>query len=494
MGQNQGFLKTYSLLFWQIGATLLCGVLYFATKGNPVSLAPALLAPVYLAAREILKREKPDQDILLGLLILSFFLDDISQVAWGRNVDTITEALGAILFKSFGITGNEAFILIFAAWIIFIQGPKCFREWYQLRFFTVLAVGFGVFLMSLLAGLIGVTSGGVIKTMFIQIRFLHALPLWVMIGFVVWRDREFSRKALKWITIMMSLKSMQAVFVYLTHRGIYSQEEYLVDHYYSGFAVMAFVGLAYYLFTEKSFKIKVLVLLSAAVMGMAYVWNDRRTSYVGAAFALGVLPALLPLRLLKRYATRGLLGIGLILIFTAVTWNMELPLGFIGHTYRSFGTETGLEEPSYRDLENANLFHAVTQAPNIGIGYGKEFDEIFPLPDISTVYERYRMIPHNSFLASWAYGGPQTLAALSLLFATMIASAGNLLRKTRDTTDALLAVMALFFFLQYLTYTFGDLGFQIMRNQMMAGLFLGACFRFQAELDRENKEGSWQPH
>lgn len=488
MGQIKGYEDTRTLLIWQLVFSALAGVLYFLTKGNPLCLTPIFLVPAGLFAAKVVKRDKPDQDILLAFIVLSFFVDDISQVAWGRSVDTITEALGALVFKSFGITGMEAFIIIFAAWIVFVQGPKHFREWYRLGFFTVALVGFGVFVTSLLAGVFGTSNGGVIKTMFIQIRFLHALPLWVMIGFVVWRDPEFTAKALRWITIMIALKSFQAVFVYLSNRGSYAGAEYLVDHYYSGFAVIGVIGLAYYFWVEKSFKIKALCVASVMAIGIAYVLNDRRTSIVGVAFAVAIVPTLLPFQVLWRYASRVLALIVLLIGFTIATWNMPPPLGIIGSTYRSFGSETGVAEPSYRDLENANLFNAVAQAPTTGLGYGQEFEEIFPLPDISTVYDRYRMIPHNSFLATWAYGGPATIAALSLLFAFMIASAGALLRRTDSPINLLLGLMSLFFFMQYLTYTFGDLGFQIMRNQMIAGLFLGACFRTQSSGSLAPKE------
>lgn len=480
MGQIHGNQSRATLLIWQVLLSALAGIFYFVTAGNPVCLAPALLIPAALAAGRLGKRERPDQDVLLAFIILSFLIDDISQVAWGRNVETLTEILGALLFQSFGITGMEAFIIAFAAWIVIIQGPRYFRDWYRLGFFTLAAVAFSVFLSSLWAGIQGVSSGGVLKTMFIQIRFLHALPLWTIIGFVVWRDRDFTAKAMKWITVMIVLKAVQAAFVYATNLGIYAQEEYLVDHYYSGFAVIGLICLAYYVFVEKRLTIKVLCLASAAVIALTYVLNDRRTSYVGVAFALGILPLFLPTTILRRYATR-ILALAIALgVFIASTWTLPPPLGFIGSTYRSFGTETGVSEPSYRDLENANLFHAVTQAPDTGLGYGKEFEEIFPMPDISSVYERYRMIPHNSFLAAWAYGGPLSIAALSLLFALMIAASGGLLRRAEDPAVILLALMSLAFFLQYLTYTFGDLGFQIMRNQMLAGLFLGACFRAQA--------------
>lgn len=471
---------------------LLCclasGVIYGLTAGSPLCLAPLLLFIAHFCLKVVMKRDKPDQDILLGFVVFSFLIDDISQVAWGRNVDTITEALGAILFKSFGLSGMETFALLMTGWLILRKAPRLLREWSELDFFPILIVAFAVFITSFIAGFMGIMSGGSVNTMFIQLRFLHCLPLWVFIGFMIWRDREFTRKALKGITVAMVLKSFQALFVYSTNYTQFSQyEEYLVDHYFSAFAVITLVCLVYYFFVQKTYLGRATILASMGAVALAFILNDRRTSYVAAAFAVGILPTLVPLRLVKKYFPHGTalgLAVGL---FTAITWNMPEPIGFIGGLYRSFGSETGVEEPSYRDLENANLLNAVTQSPLSGIGYGKEFDEVFPMPDISYVYERYRMIPHNLFLASWGFGGPATIGALSLLFATMIACAGSLLKKAREPHLFLLGVVSLFFFLQYLVYTFGDLGFQIQRNQMLGGLLLGACFRIQGELTKEEK-------
>jgi hypothetical protein len=490
VSNTRGSGPSQSALILLLMSAIASAGIYALTAGSPLCLAPLILYIANFALRVVARRSSPDQDILLGFLVLSFLIDDISQVAWGRTIDTWTEALGAILFKSYGLTGMETFAILLSAWLIIRRAPLLFRDWNKLGFLPIFLVGVAVFICSYITGLFGVMSGGQVNTMFIQLRFLHCLPLWVFIGFAIWRDRTFTEKALKWMTIAICLKSLQALFVYFTNYSLFKyDEEYLIDHYFSGFSVVALVCLVYYFFKAKSLSLKGLIAASAIVVAMAYIFNDRRTSYVGVALALATLPCLLPFKILKKYLPH---GIGLAIagaLFTMITWNMPMPLGFIGETYRSFGNETGTGEPSYRDLENANLINAVTQSPVSGIGYGKEFDEVFPMPDISYVYERYKMIPHNLFLASWAFGGPLTISALSLLFATMIAFSGRLLKVSREPILFLLGVVSLFYFLQYLTYTFGDLGFQIQRNQMLAGLLLGACFRIGSELALAEKRG-----
>ncbi|RZA11661.1 MAG: hypothetical protein EOP10_32720, partial [Proteobacteria bacterium] len=141
------------------------GLIFFITNGSPLCFLPIVLYAAFYGLKAVTKRSRPDQDILLGFLILSFFVDDISQVAWGRTIDTWTEAAGALLFRSFGISGMEAFALILSLWLIITRLPHSFRAWYQAGFVNVMVIALGVFLCSLGAGLFGTLDGGDINTM-----------------------------------------------------------------------------------------------------------------------------------------------------------------------------------------------------------------------------------------------------------------------------------------------------------------------------------------
>jgi hypothetical protein len=170
---------------------------------------------------------------------------------------------------------------------------------------------------------------------------------------------------------------------------------------------------------------------------------------------------------------------------TAATWTLPAPFGLVGSLYRSFGQETGDGGPSYRDLENANMFREISLAPLTGLGFGKEFDEVYPLPKISHVYPRYKMIPHNQLLFAWSYGGPLTVASLSLLFVTMIALAGRLIFDEDMVGYRYLGIFSLFFFIQFFSYVFGDLGLQSNRNLLLGGVLMGGCFRLLMERKME---------
>ena len=218
----------------------------------------------------------------------------------------------------------------------------------------------------------------------------------------------------------------------------------------------------------------------AIVLG-AYVLNDRRTSYVGFLLAGILVPLLMPKgwvrQRLSTLVPLALLG----LLYVGATWNMPAPLGFVGATIQSFGKETGNLGPSYRDLENANLLRDIAENPTTGLGYGREFTENYLMPDISFIYKRYRMVPHNLFLASWTFGGPLNAAATSLLFVVMIWLSGRLMREGQDPSLWFFGLASLFYGLQYFSYVFGDIGLQVSRNQMLAGIMLGGCCRLLHE-------------
>ena len=125
--------------------------------------------------------------------------------------------------------------------------------------------------------------------------------------------------------------------------------------------------------------------------------------------------------------------------------------------------------------------NAIGSAPILGLGTGQEFNEVFRTPDISFVYDRYRMIPHNLFLAAWAYGGLLGILTVSIIFAQMISLSGSLFWQSNDPAIAAFGVCAFFFLLQDIVYTFCDLGLQIPRNRMLAGVLFGGVCRLLAK-------------
>jgi hypothetical protein len=461
---------------------LLSAILYAAMPTAPYSLLPLLGFVVWRFFPQL--GTNADQRFFLGFLILCFLLDDISYGPWGA-LDSVTEAAGQLLFRSFGINGMEACLLVFCAFIAITTRKEDKRLWVRLGLPQLLLMASAILVPALLASAWGLSVGGKLSTALSQIRYLYLMPLWVFVGFTVIRDRSFFERVFFWLTVTVVVKSIQSLFIWATNRAYFSDFEYLYEHFFSAYATTSLVLLGYYFYRHKALHMRLLNGASIAVTVAALALNDRRTSYGAVIFALLSLLFLLPPTLQKRYGRLllvGGLGFGAL---TAATW--VLPFG-PGAIIRSLEDDP-TAGPSYRDLENANILREVSRAPFTGMGFGHEFDEVYPMPSVAAVYPRYKMIPHNVFLATWCYGGPLTMAGLSLYFAFLFATAGRLVSNEGMDGLRLLGVLCLVYFIQYFSYVFGDLGLQVNRLELLGGVFIGAAYRLLTQRQWENR--SW---
>ncbi len=457
-----------------LAAIGLSAVLFFYFPALPLSVFPLMFVGAWMILPRLGARS--DQAIFLSFLVLCFLIDDTALGPWG-TAENWSEMMGILLFQSFGILGMEAFALGFAALCVLITTQEERRHWLKLRLTTLLIISLSLFLPSLLASAWGALTGGALETIFIQIRFLYLLPVWAFIGFVLLRDRAYFHKFLFWFVMINCFKAAQTIFMWATHRELYRDAEYIYEHYAPAFLVVAMLYFVVYAFRHEEIIKKILNLAGLVICGAAYLLNDRRTSYVGIALALAFLLCVLPKSFMRVYGRTMIATILVSGLVTAATWNLPGPLGFVGALYRSFGAESGTEGPSYRDLENANLFREIARSPITGLGFGKEFNEFFPMPSVAANYPRYKMIPHNTLLFTWTFGGPLAISGLSVLCLTMLGLAGRMIYDPDLVGYRFIGVVCLFYFVQYFSYVFGDIGLQINRVLMMVGLLMGGCYR-----------------
>ncbi|MES2744420.1 MAG: O-antigen ligase family protein [Bdellovibrionota bacterium] len=459
---------------------ILSALLFAAMPSEPYALLPLIGFTVWRFFPQL--GANADQKFLLGFLVVCFLIDDISYGPWGA-IDSVTEAAGQLLFRSFGINGMEACLIAFTFFIAITTRKEDKRQWNKLKLPQLLLIASVILIPALLAALWGMVTGGTLTTALIQIRYLYLMPLWVFVGFAVIRDKSYFERIFFWLTVTVVLKSIQALFIWVTNRAYFAQYEYLYEHFFSAYATTSVFLMAYYFYKHKALHMRLLNGFGIVVTVAALALNDRRTSYAAVIFALISLLFLLPPALHQRYR-RMLIVFGLCFAtFSVVTW--PLPIG-TGAVIRSLQDDP-TKGPSYRDLENGNIMREVSRNPLTGMGYGHEFDEFYPMPSVAAVYPRYKMIPHNVFLATWCYGGPLTMAGLSLYFIFLFSTAGRLVSAEGMQGLRFVGVLCLVYFMQYFSYVFGDLGLQVNRLELLGGLFIGAAFRLLSQRQLENR-------
>jgi hypothetical protein len=303
------------------------------------------------------------------------------------------------------------------------------------------------------------------------------LLLWSYVGFALARRVEDFDAIFGAVAAAMVLKAVQGLWVYaVVLGGELGDREYLIDHLASFFMAIAMAYLAgRWLLGRRHVWHDVGLAGALALLGLPYLVNDRRASFLGVGLSAVLL--LLPLR--RRIRPGHLAGLTLAALLAAVllaaTWGMPGPLGIPARTLASIVDEQDGSN-NYRKLENHNLYQEIMAAPLTGLGFGKRFRKDVPMPDISSIFPLWDLLPHNSLLGFWAFAGPLGAAALATFLAAFALVSSRFMRYgcARGRLVGALLLLTLVTWSVYVTF---DIGLQEIKPQLLLGLLFGMAVR-----------------
>jgi O-Antigen ligase len=149
-----------------------------------------------------------------------------------------------------------------------------------------------------------------------------------------------------------------------------------------------------------------LLLFISPILLLAIVENNRRVAYVALIAGLMFIVSVAH-RPVKRQLGRYLvLTWPLLLAYVVVGFasNSQSKIFYPINKIASVSTKSDAST-STRDIENFNLLWTVRVKPLTGQGFGHEYTELVVAYDIHEAFSQYRFLPHNSFLAFWAFNG-----------------------------------------------------------------------------------------
>ncbi len=422
----------------------------------------------------------PLHQIVTGFFFLMLLLDVPAAPAY-YHVDPFSELLGGVLLfnslgNTLGIPGLSilpfdliTFSLFLLVMVLYV--PQFTKLGLLPGDKTLVVRSSLMLLVSILIGVVwGLAKGHQPYLVFIQVRFLFYLYFWFMIGFWSIYQVDQAIALLNSLTIAMILKSLIAIYVYWTELRQFTDAEYLVDHHASMFWSIAMIYIfARSFLWNRELKMKIIGTLLIALMAYPYILNDRRTSFLGIGFTFMFMLVVLKKQQLRRLFGLLKYGLPLYLIF------------FINHWIKNQD-----QNPiDYRDLENFNILAMLAQSPLLGFGFGQRFEMVAPMPDISEIYALFDLIPHNTMLALWAYGGPLAMAALSSIVAMGFMSNIYLTKFSHDRQAELFGLVAIAGTIQWLLYCFADLGLIEIRSSTVAMVFTGVSIGLRLRLSRQ---------
>ncbi|RYZ04687.1 MAG: hypothetical protein EOO73_22950 [Myxococcales bacterium] len=221
-----------------------------------------------------------------------------------------------------------------------------------------------------------------------------------------------------------------------------------------GAAVVLIVALIIQRTGPKALRLAVLLL---PILFGGMVANDRRMVWVQIILVFAALYLITEPNAFKRKLQRfALFMVPVGVAYVAVGWNQKGGAFKPVQIIRSAVDSDSDESTAWRDLENFNLIYTIRTKPLVGIGYGHGFWEVWPLPQVDYILERF--IPHNSILGIWCYGGYVGFTGLTLLWVAGVYFGVRAYHHCKEPYDKAAALVSFGTILIYYVQCFGDLG------------------------------------
>ncbi|HZI14631.1 MAG TPA: exopolysaccharide repeat unit polymerase [Myxococcus sp.] len=192
----------------------------------------------------------------------------------------------------------------------------------------------------------------------------------------------------------------------------------------------------------------------------AMIYNDRRLAYVSLVGCLLAGYLISPWPPIKKLFSRAMFLLAPVLIvYFTVGWNMRSSVFAPVHKFRTLiDGEGGEGNWDYRDIENWDVIHTWMEHPILGTGYGHEFLEPMPLPDIAFVFPTYRFHPHNSLLGLLAFGGMLGYTLVWLYLITTVYMAVRAYHRAHHSEHRAASLIIVGIMAGYVNQVYGDMG------------------------------------
>lgn len=455
------------------GAMLATAGIFLAQESGTAALLPLVLTALAVTVPTALTRAP--LRVVAGCLFLFLVLDEERARSFTDH-EAFTELLGAYLYTSVGGARGYEFVTLALVGFFVARGVSTrVRLTGRKRLLLGSVIGLGAAVAVGLA--LGLARGHDVGLMASQVRTLPLLFAWSYVGFALARRVEDFDAIFAAVTAAMVVKAAQGLWVYGVVLGFeLGDREYLIDHLSSFFMVLAILYLAgRWLLGRRHVWHDVGLAVALAFIGLPYLVNDRRASFLGVGLSAIVL--LLPLRrqLRPRHLAGLALAASLAALLLAATWGMPGTLGIPARTLASIIDDQN-ESNSYRKLENHNLYHEVMAAPLTGLGFGRRFHKAMPMPDISGIFPLWDVLPHNSLVGFWAFAGPLGAAGLATFLAAFALVSSRLMRYG-SARGRLAGALLLVTLVTWSVFVVFDIGLQEIKPLLLLGLLFGMALR-----------------
>lgn len=321
----------------------------------------------------------------------------------------------------------------------------------------------------------GITSGGDVTMALWEIRsqFMFIAVYLLTANFITDKKQIYP---LLWITIIGTfIRSLFGIYIYISIGGAVTDQGILQheDSLFFNMVFLIFIAAAMIGSNPKLFYASLLAIPTCLFSNLE---NQRRAGI--ASFGIAFIP-MMPLLYLIMHRRRSQIlafSVGFVVvssIYLPIAWNSEggwaLPARSIRSQFDPDMRDAGSD--NYRQIEDLDLKFTRDTSPMIGIGYGKPFIQVYPLPHVSSYFQNY--LPHDSILWVWMRLGHIGFFAFIMLFASLLIKGVQTIKEVKDPLLQLTGLLAILLTLMLFVFAKYDLALVNSRTMAFLGLYLG---------------------
>lgn len=332
----------------------------------------------------------------------------------------------------------------------------------------------GMLFFGIVRGMIG---GGLMNYAVWEVRFILSMVVCYVISVNVIRTRRDVRELLSVIFVVAALFGVEAVF----RRQVFIEAGLLgpaQESWYSHEDVIFWSALMLLVVAQQVFGAprwqRWLGPPLALVSGYALLVSERRAGIISVIIAFLVVA--LVLFIVKRKAFI-LLCVPLLLcgaVYVPLFWNQTGTLAQPARAIRSINDPDPRDAQSNlsRVLELINIRATIASDPITGVGFGRPYILVVPIPDIS-FFQLWQYETHHNILWIWLKTGIVGFIGFWCFVGAGLSRAAYCVRRLKDPDLRVFALLAIVGIVSSIVYGYVDLAFGGSRVPMLLGILLG---------------------
>jgi len=197
------------------------------------------------------------------------------------------------------------------------------------------------------------------------------------------------------------------------------------------------------------------LLLALPFVALGYLAMQRRAAFVTATIACLLLLAFLYRRRRRLFWVVTPVYFLASVAYVAAAGDSPNTLALPAHTFtpilrlREVPSDDRISNDD-RALENRNIGATIREHPLLGIGFGRKYTMAVPQRDLTTYFEWWEYIPHNSIMWIWMKAGIVGFLSLLCLIGLALASGARAAaRSPRDDLGLVLLTATLYFAMHF---------------------------------------------